>query len=57
MDELSSKFDGLGYDPLGLENLVYLNIDDSPHGSDPGCTVMCKEYCYTCMLGCSSGGK
>ena len=56
MNDLIGKFDGLGYDLLGLDNLVYASgggIPDPPKCEDH--CVTCAVSCSTCGAGCSAG--
>ncbi len=57
MSDLIGKFDGLGYDLLGLDNLVYLSRGPTTTTSED-CVkqcVSCSVSCSTCGAGCSSG--
>ncbi|HLP46478.1 MAG TPA: hypothetical protein VK469_11045 [Candidatus Kapabacteria bacterium] len=60
MNDLTLKFDLLGFDLCGLENLIYLSEREPlPPPDCPGgkCTLGCYAGCATCSPGCSAGGK
>ena len=59
MNDLTFKFDALGFDLTGLDSLIYLGGGGFPPPSpDPSCKehcVNCAASCETCGAGCSSG--
>jgi hypothetical protein len=58
MNDYIGKFDNLGYDLLGLDNLVYLSNSADPDQTTDKCAdhcVSCAVSCSTCGAGCSNG--
>ncbi len=51
MEDLIKKFDGLGYDLIDLDNVVYLSADIDP---DP--PKNCGDHCITCSVSCKICG-
>lgn len=60
MDDLVAKFDLLGFDLLGLENVVYFSADgippDTKKCTEGKCTYGCHPGCALCSPGCIIGG-
>lgn len=56
MNDLIGKFDLLGFNLSGLDDLIYLSGDPTqpPPKCDDHCTA-CAVSCYTCGAGCSTG--
>lgn len=55
MNDLTSKFNSLGYNLLGLDSIVYLMAKEpEPPKCDDHC-VTCAVSCSTCGAGCSAG--
>lgn len=56
MSDLIVKFDALGFDLNGLDDLIYLS--GGPETPPPTCTdhcISCAVSCSTCGAGCSNG--
>jgi len=61
MKELAGQFDLLGFDLMGLDNLVYFSGSDilPPPVDCPGdvCTGGCQNGCWQCKPDCQIGSK
>lgn len=57
MNDLTSKFNSLGYNLPGLDSIVYITAGDPlPSGCADHCET-CAVSCSTCGAGCSTGPK
>lgn len=57
MNDLVGKFDMLGFDLSGLDDLIYLSGDPT-QPPPPDCAQhcwKCSVSCVTCGAGCSTG--
>jgi len=56
MDDISKKFDDLGYDLFGMDNIVYLSNVEPMQECPLECKT-CKKGCSTCNPGCGDGPR
>lgn len=60
MDDLRAKFDLLGFNLMGLDNLVYFSgsvIPPPPDCTGNVCTGGCQNGCWQCKPDCQIGSK
>lgn len=58
MNDLAIKFDLLGFDLTGLDNMVYSGDPLPPKECTTGvCDNGCQNGCSQCQPGCQLGGK
>jgi hypothetical protein len=55
MSDLTGKFDILGFDLAGLDNLIYLGGGPEEPPTCVDHCISCAVSCSTCGVGCSNG--